>query len=93
MEFVREIFMRCDYRVCTMNPDDPNKECYTQYVNKSRPIEKYKNDAPIELLEMLNEPQTRDWTWWYFSFEHNLSLTQEKKEDLISSVPIRHEII
>lgn len=88
MDFVREIFMRCDYRVCTMNPDDPNKDCYKQYVNKSRPIDKYKNDAPLELLNMLNEEQMDDWTWWYFSFDHNKSLTPEKKQSIINSVPV-----
>lgn len=88
MDFVREIFMRCDYRVCTMNPDDPNKECYKQYVNKARPIEKYKDDAPAELLNMLNEEQMDDWTWWYFSFDHNKSLTPEKRKNIINSVPV-----
>lgn len=88
MDFVREIFMRCDYRLCTMNPDDPNKDCYKQFVNKSRPIEKYKNDAPSELLGMLNEPRTKDWTWWYFTFDHNMSLSPEKRKDIIESVPV-----
>lgn len=88
MDFVREIFMRCDYRLCTMNPDDPNKECYSQYVNKSRPTEKYKNDAPIELLNMLNQPKMNDWTWWYFTFDNNKSLTEEKKKSIIDSVPV-----
>ena len=87
MDFVREIFMRCDYRLCTLNPDDPNLECYSQFVNKSRPIEKYKNDAPTELLRMLDQPQTDDWTWWYFDFDNNLSLTEEKKKSIIGSVP------
>ena len=88
MEFVREAFMRADYRICTMNPDDPNKECYTQFVNHSRPIEKYKNDAPIELLEMLNQEQIDDWTWWYFTFDHNKSLTEDKKKQIMNSVPV-----
>lgn len=88
MEFVRESFMRADYRLCTLNPDDPNKECYTQYVNKSRPTEKYKYDAPTELLKQLNASQTADWTWWYFTFDHNLSLTKEKKQQIIESVPV-----
>ncbi len=87
MDFVRESFMRADYRLCTLNPDDPNKECYTQYVNKSRPIEKYKNDGPSELLKELKLPQVADWTWWYFTFDHNLSLTLEKKQQIIESVP------
>lgn len=87
MDYVREIFMRADYRICTMNPDDPNKECYTQYVNKSRPIEKYSTSAPTELLNMLDQPRTKDWTWWYFTFDDNASLKPEKKEDIITSVP------
>ena len=87
MDFVREVFMRADYKLCTLNPDDPNKECYTQYVNKSRPIDKYKNDAPSELLKQLNIPQVSDWTWWYFTFDNNLSLTKEKKKQIIESVP------
>lgn len=93
MEFVREIFMRCDYRICTMNPDDPNKECYSQFVNHSRPTDKYKADAPIELLEMLNQPKIDDWTWWYFTFDHNKSLTEEKKKQIINSVPIRYKTL
>ena len=80
MDYVREAFMRADYRLCTLNPDDPNKECFQQYVNKSRPIEKYKDSAPKQLLDLLNQPQKEDWTWWYFTFDHNLSLTLEKKE-------------
>ena len=88
MEFIREAFMRADYRLCTMNPDDPNKECYKEFVNKSRPIDKYKNDGPIELLKMLNEQRVADWTWWYFTFNHNLSLTDEKKKQIIESVPV-----
>lgn len=88
MEFVREAFMRADYRLCTMNPDDPNKECYSQFVNHARPIDKYKNDAPVELLEMLNQPIIDDWTWWYFTFDHNKSLTEEKKKKIIESVPV-----
>lgn len=88
MEFVRESFMRADYRLCTMNPDDPNKECYTQYVNKARPIEKYKNDAPFELVKMLNKPENPLWKWWYFTFEDNKSLTIEKKKKIIDSVPV-----
>lgn len=88
MEFVRESFMRADYRLCTMNPDDPNLECYKQYVNHARPIKKYENDAPRELLEMLDEEYKEGWTWWYFSFEHNLGLTEDKKKEIINSVPI-----
>lgn len=87
MDFIREVFMRCDYRIATLNPDDPNKECYKQYVDSSRPIEKYKNDAPQEIMNQLNQPEKKKWVWWYFSFEHNASLTEDKKEQIIGSVP------
>lgn len=88
MDFVREVWMRCDYRIATMNPDDPNKECYKQYVNHARPIEKYKTDAPMELLKCLDEEPKEKWVWWYFDFNNNASLTEEKKRQIINSVPV-----
>ena len=50
--------------------------------------EKYKNDAPSELLKMLDLPQIADWTWGYFTFDNNASLTEEKKMQIFESVPI-----
>ncbi len=88
MDFIREAFMRADYRLCTLNPDDPNKECFSQYVNKSRPIDKYKESAPRQLLDLLNQPHKEDWTWWYFTFRDNASLTEEKMQKIIESVPV-----
>ena len=88
IDFIREIFMRCDYRICTMNPDDPEKECYKEFVNHSRPLEKYKNKAPSELLEMLIEEVKERWIHWYFTFDDNASLTEEKKQNIINSVPV-----
>ncbi len=88
MDFVREAFMRADYRLCTLNPDDPNKECFSQYVNKSRPVEKYKDSAPKQLLDLLNQPHKEDWTWWYFTFKDNASLSEEKLKKIIESVPV-----
>ena len=37
---------------------------------------------------MLDLPQIADWTWWYFTFDNNASLTQEKKKQIIESVPV-----
>ncbi len=68
--------------------DDPNKECFTQYVNKSRPIDKYKDAAPKQLLDLLNQPHKEDWTWWYFTFKDNASLSDEKQRKIIESVPV-----
>lgn len=79
MAYVRQAVMRCDYLMGTLNPDDPDKEIYKEYINRCRPLEKYKNDGPSELLEMLDEPAMPNWVWWYFSFDHNAGLSEEKK--------------
>lgn len=87
MDYVREISMRCDYLLATLNPDDPNLPIYKEYINHSRPLPEYKNDAPEELNNMLNEEPKPGWVHWFFSFEHNLGLTKEKKEQIIMNVP------
>ena len=87
MEYVREVSMRCDYLMGTLNPDNPALPVYSEYINHARPIEKYKNDAPIELLRMLNEEPKDNWVWWYFSFKDNASLTDEKRQQIIANVP------
>ena len=92
MEYVREVSMRCDYLIGTLNPDNPTLPIYSEYINHSRPIEKYKNDAPIELLKMLNEEPKNNWVWWYFSFKDNASLTDEKRNQIIANVPVGTKI-
>lgn len=88
MDYVREAAMRCDYMMATMNPDDPTLPIYDEYVNRSRPLAVYDNDAPQELREMLDKPAMPDWVWWYFSFDHNAGLTEEKKQKIIGNVPV-----
>ena len=87
MEYVREASMRCDYLMATLNPDSPDLPVYRQYINCSRPLPKYADDAPQELLNMLNEPPKPGWVWWFFCFEHNAALTEEKKRQIITNVP------
>lgn len=87
MDFVRESFMRSDKFIATLNPDDPNLPIYKEYIDRSRPKDKYIKDYPKELLEMLNEPAEEGWTHYYFSFKDNAGLTEEKKKDIINSVP------
>ena len=92
MDYVREASMRCDYMMATLNPDDPNLPVYKEYINHSRPLEEYKDDAPREILDMLSEPKKEGWVWWYFSFEHNEALTEEKKKQIVANVPIGTKI-
>lgn len=88
MDYVREAAMRCDYMMATMNPDDPTLPIYAEYVNRSRPLPEYDKDAPRELRDMLDKPAQAGWVWWYFSFDHNAGLPEEKKRQIIGNVPV-----
>lgn len=87
MEYIREASMRCDYLMATLNPDDPSLPVYEEYINHARPTAQYADDAPFDLLDMLNAEPKSGWVWWYFSFDHNAGLPQAKKEQIISMVP------
>jgi hypothetical protein len=46
IDFLRELAMRRDYWMLTLNPDDPNLEIYKDFINHSRPLQKYISDYP-----------------------------------------------
>ncbi|ASE66461.2 terminase family protein [Enterococcus faecalis] len=87
MEYVREIFMRADYVMATLNPDDPELPIYHEYINHSRPLPEYENDAPREINDQLNQSPKAGWVHWFFGFSHNDGLTEKKKQKIISAVP------
>ena len=87
IEFVREASMRCDYFMATLNPDDPNLPVYKEYINCSRPLQKYRNDAPKEINDELKEEPKPGWVHWFFSFEHNFGLSKEKIEKIKLNTP------
>lgn len=87
IDFVREAAMRCDYMMSTLNPDDPSLQVYKEYINCSRPLPEFKNDAPDEINNMLTEEPKPGWVHWFFSFEHNMGIPKEKIEQIILSVP------
>lgn len=98
MNFVNQAMMRCDYIMGTLNPDDPDKDIYKEFINRCRPAEKYRYDAPDELLKCLNEPAEDRWIWWYFNFDDNYGLTEEKKQKILKtytpgSVDHKHYIL
>lgn len=78
MSYVTQVAMRCDYLLATLNPDNPDKEIYHNFINAARPVEKYKDDAPRELIEMLDQPHKEGWNWWFFSFKDNPWVTPER---------------
>ncbi|MDM8313141.1 terminase large subunit domain-containing protein [Clostridium cadaveris] len=87
IDFVREICTRNDYLMATLNPDDPNLPVYSEFINCSRPLEKYKKDVPSEILEQLNSEEKKNWTYWFFSFYDNASLSEADIEKKKLSAP------
>ena len=88
IEFVREISTRNDYMMFTLNPDSPDLEVYTEFINRARPREKYKADVPNEIMVDLKEPVNDSWAYWFFTFNDNLGLTEEDIERKKNSAPI-----
>lgn len=87
MTFIREGVGRCDdYCLMTLNPDDPHKDIYKEYINKCRPLKEWEYDTPKEILDQLTEPHEKGWVHWFFRFTDNISLTKEQIQKMISSV-------
>lgn len=87
IEFVRESSMRCDYFMATLNPDDPNLDVYKEYINCSRPLPEWEQDTPQEIKEELKEELKPGWVHWFFSFDDNAGLPEEKKQRIIQNTP------
>ena len=91
IEFVREICTRNDYLMATLNPDDPNLPVYKEFINCSRPLEKYKNDVPKEILNQLTSEEKEGWTYWFFSFYDNASLSEEDIKNIQKTLDLLDE--
>ena len=78
MEFVREASMRCDYLLATLNPDDPALPVYAEYINHSRPLPRWAEDTPPEILKELSREPKPGWVHWFFSFRHNAGLSRPR---------------
>ena len=88
IDFLRELSMRRDYWMMTLNPDDPNMPIYAEFINHSRPLKHYENDYPKELLNQLYSGEAKDgYIHWYFTMNDNRALSEEKKQQIIDSVP------
>lgn len=87
IDFIREAVMRSDYIMATLNPDDPALPVYAEFINRSRPVKEWEESTPRELRDMLNSPAEKGWDHWYFNFDDNISLTEEKKNRIIRNVP------
>ena len=87
IDFVREASMRCDYLMATLNPDDPSLDVYKEYINCSRPLPEWEQDTPQEIKDELKEEQKPGWVHWFFSFDDNAGLPEEKKQQIIQNTP------
>ena len=88
MDLVREVAMRCDYLLMTLNPDDPNLPIYREYINHCRPLPNFEKDVPSEMMnQLLSQPAKEGWVHWYFRMDDNPNLTPEKKASIIANVP------
>ena len=87
IDFVREASMRCDYLMATLNPDDPSLDVYKEYINCSRPLTEWEQDTPQEIKNELKEEPKPGWVHWFFSFDDNAGLPEEKKQQIIQNTP------
>lgn len=87
IEFIREASMRCDYMMATLNPDDPGLDVYKEYINCSRPLPEWEEETPQEIREELREEPKPGWVHWFFSFAHNLGLSKEKLDQIMTNTP------
>ncbi len=71
----------------TLNPDNPDKEIYTNYINKSIPLKKWEHDIPKPILEDLAnaDEKIKGAIYWHFNFNDNPIMTQNKV-DLFKSL-------
>lgn len=88
MDLVREVAMRSDYLLMTLNPDDPNLQIYKDYINHCRPLPEWEADVPKEMMQQLmSQPAKDGWVHWFFRMDDNPTLTPEKKAKIIANVP------
>lgn len=88
IDFIREVSTRNDHWTITLNPDDPNLPIYKEFINRCRPFKKYEKDVPKEIMEdLLNEKPEDRFRYWFFSFRDNLSMSEEKIQEVIKSAP------
>ena len=88
INFMRELSMRRDYWMLTLNPDDPNLPIYSEFINHARPLKEYEKDYPSELLGQLYSGQEKaGYLHWYFTMDDNVALSEKKKQQIRDSVP------
>lgn len=87
IDFLRELAMRKKYWMLTLNPDNPDLPLYREFINKSRPLDQYRDRYPEELYRQLcSVPQESGKIHWYFTMDDNAAMTEEEKEQKRKSI-------
>lgn len=95
IDFVNEVFralvaVNNFWLGATLNPDNPDKEIYKDFINKTRPLNKYLYDIPESILRELanseGEP-IKNAVYWHFNFNDNPIMTQDKIDFFKSLYP------
>ena len=68
----------------TLNPDNPDKEIYSELINRTRPLKRWLYDIPHEIILELKRVKKQDVIpnaiYWHFNFNDNPIMTTEKVE-------------
>ena len=57
------------------------------FLHLRRPVPGWADGTPTEILAELTEPEHEGWTHWFFTFDDNWGIPEEKKKQIIESVP------
>lgn len=87
MEYLREAAMRADYLLATLNPDDPRKPVYDEYINHARPLPEWEGSTPEQIRKQLCQPPKTGWVHWFFGFEDNAALSEETRRRIFENAP------
>lgn len=85
LDFLQEAAIRQDYMIWTLNPDDPELPVYKNFIDHSRPLDRFRGDYPRELLEQLCLDPVAGRTHWYFTFNDNIACDEEKKQQIMQN--------
>ena len=79
IDVVREVSSRCDWLCGTLNPDNPDLDIYTEYINKAVIDEQYGMDVPDQIRGYMQGTKS-DWGYFFFNMNDNVSLSEEAKQ-------------
>jgi len=91
-EFISEIFMRTfrnsGFLFCSSNGADPDTFVYTDYLDKARPLEQYKDEIPESTWECLDKAEASDrYRYYFFTFNDNGAMKKSEIDALKEETP------